>query len=124
MDINKILLTQIINLKPNAMKTILTPHLLGFLIERGYTHCLAKTQVVSKSDATVSITLTPVKVKPQLESMPSGYDTYFKITREPMQMACGIDDTEVYISLDLKHGSGRLQDERISESRDSRTYAY
>lgn len=106
------------------MKTVLTPHLLGFLIERGYTYCLASTKAISKADASVCITLTPVKVKPQLESMPSGYDTYFKITREPMQMACGIDDTEVYISLDLKRGSGRLQDERISESRDKKTYAY
>ena len=106
------------------MKTVLTPHLLGFLIERGYTYCLAKTKTISKAEASVSITLTPVKVKPQLESMPSGYDTYFKITREPMQMACGIDDTEVYISLDLKHGSGRLQDERVSEGRGKNTYAY
>ena len=106
------------------MKTVLTPHLLGFLIERGYTYCLATTKTISKAEASVSITLTPVKVKPQLESMPSGYDTYFKITREPMQMACGIDDTEVYISLDLKHGSGRLQDERVSEDRVNNKYAY
>jgi hypothetical protein len=106
------------------MKTVLTPHLLGFLIERGYTYCLAKTQAISKAEASVTITLTPVKVKPQLEAMPPGYDTYFKITREPMQMACGIDDTEIYISLDLKQGSGRLQEERVSESRDENTYAF
>ena len=84
------------------MKTILTPHLLGFLIERGYTYCMAQTQNITKADAYVAITLTPVKIKPELESLPNGYDTFFKITREPMQMACGIDDTEVYISLDLK----------------------
>jgi hypothetical protein len=98
------------------MKTVLTPHLLGFLIERGYTYCLAKTQTSTQSDSSVNITLTPVKVKPQLECLPLGYDTYFKITREPMQMACGIDDTEIYISLDLKHGNGRLQEERILDS--------
>ncbi|MBC7744090.1 MAG: hypothetical protein H7096_03225 [Flavobacterium sp.] len=84
------------------MKTVLTPHLLGFLIERGYTYCLAQTQILSKADAFIGITLTPVKVKPRMENMPVGYDTYFKITREPMQMACGIDDTEVYINLDIK----------------------
>jgi len=106
------------------MKTILTPHLLGFLIERGYTYCLAKTQVVSKTDASVNITLTPVKVKPELESMPTGYDTYFKITREPMQMACGIDDTEVYISLDLKQSKSRYQSGRAEENADKRSYAY
>ena len=105
------------------MKTILTPHLLGFLIERGYTHCLAKTQVVSKTDATVSITLTPVKVKPQLENMPLGYDTYFKITREPMQMACGIDDTEVYISLDLKQTKNRFQQDGAEENMSKGSYA-
>lgn len=106
------------------MKTVLTPHLLGFLIERGYTYCLAKTQNVSKANASVNITLTPIKIKPQLENLPAGYDTYFKITREPMQMACGIDDTEVYISLDLKHGKDRIQDERLSENLGQKNYAY
>lgn len=106
------------------MKTVLTPHLLGFLIERGYTYCLAKTQNVSKANASVNITLTPIKIKPQLESMPDDYDTYFKITREPMQMACGIDDTEVYISLDLKNGRDRVQDERLTESLGKNSYAY
>ena len=98
------------------MITVLTPHLLGFLIERGYTYCLAKTQNISRVDASVKITLTPIKIKPQLDSMPPGYDTYYKLTREPMQMACGIDDTEVYISLDLKQGSDRIQDERLAEN--------
>jgi hypothetical protein len=106
------------------MKTVLTPHLLGFLIERGYTYCLAKTNTISKAEASVNITLTPVKVKPELDSMPPGYDTYFKITREPMQMACGIDDTEIYISLDVKNGNGRLQEERASESLGKNSYAY
>ncbi|HUH32464.1 MAG TPA: hypothetical protein VLZ28_00845 [Daejeonella sp.] len=106
------------------MKTVLTPHLLGFLIERGYTYCLAKTQTTFKATASVNITLTPVKVKPKLESLPAGYDTYFKITREPMQMACGIDDTEVYITLDLKQNKHRIQDERISENRSKNSFVY
>lgn len=106
------------------MKTVLTPHLLGFLIERGYTYCLAKTQTTSKADATVNITLTPVKIKPGLDNLPVGYDTYFKITREPMQMACGIDDTEVYLSLDLKQEKTRTFENRISENRGKNSFAF
>jgi hypothetical protein len=106
------------------MKTILTPHLLGFLIERGYTYCLAKTQNTSKADASVNITLTPVKVKPGLNNLPLGYDTYFKITREPMQMACGIDDTEVYLNLDLKQDRSRNYEKQTIENRDKNSYAY
>jgi hypothetical protein len=98
------------------MKTVLTPHLLGFLIERGYTYCLAQTQTISKAGAYVGITLTPVKVKPELEGMPFGYDTYFRITREPMQMACGIDDTEVYIKLDFKGDKKSLLQQRSAGS--------
>ncbi len=79
------------------METILTPHALGLLIEQGYTYVLAKTKNVIKKDTSVSITLTPVKNKPRLEELPLEYDTYFKITREPMQMACGIDDTEILL---------------------------
>lgn len=94
------------------MKTPLTPHLLGFLIERGYTYCLAKTRSTSKVNASVIITLTPVKEKPVLENLPAGYDTYFKITREPMQMACGIDDTEIYVSIDLKRNKSRYAGDR------------
>ncbi len=106
------------------MKTILTPHLLGFLIERGYTYCLAKTQLSSKSNAFISITLTPVKVKPQLQELPVGYDTYYRITREPMQMAVGIDDTEVYISLNNK-SSDELHDvSRTRQEVDKRSYAF
>ncbi|WP_026897791.1 hypothetical protein [Daejeonella oryzae] len=104
------------------MKTILTPHLLGFLIERGYTHCLAKTQSISKSNASVMITLTPVKVKPVLHNLPLGYDTYYKITREPMQMAVGIDDTEVYISLELKQN--RFVDTSSDSKKEVETNSY
>lgn len=84
------------------MRTLLTPNLLGFLIERGYTYCLAQTQIISRPEASVVITLTPVRIKPELKSLPGQYDNLFKITREPMQMAFGIKDTEVYIKLDVK----------------------
>ena len=79
------------------MKTVLKPHILGSLIEQGYTYMLAKTENVIKDGTSVSIKLTPVKYKPRLEELPLEYDTYFKITREPMQMACGVDDTEIIL---------------------------
>lgn len=105
------------------MKTLLTPHLLGFLIERGYTYCLAKTQSISKLNASVRITLTPVKFRPVLEKLPFGYDTYYKITREPMQMACGIDDTEIYMSLDIKKSRSLEAQVSGSEYPAARSYA-
>jgi hypothetical protein len=85
------------------MKTILTPHLLGFLIERGYTYCLARTQ--TDYNGSVKISLTPVKEKPVLDTLPNDFDTYYKITREPMQMACGIEDTQIYVSVGTKNNS-------------------
>ncbi|HYK77963.1 MAG TPA: hypothetical protein VEV16_13385 [Daejeonella sp.] len=108
------------------MKTPLTPHLLGFLIERGYTYCLAKTRSTSKLSASVIITLTPVKEKPMLETLPLGYDTYFRITREPMQMACGIDDTEIYISIDLKRNryAGDRSGSRVAEIIKQNNFAF
>ena len=83
------------------MKTILTPQLLGFLIEQGYTHCFSHTEY-NEADQTCIITLTPVKAKPNLELMAEDYDTFYKITREPLQMTHGIDSTKVYLNLDLK----------------------
>ena len=83
------------------MKTILTPQLLGFLIEQGYTHCFSHTEL-NEAENTCIITLTPVKAKPELELMAEDFDTFYRITREPMQMTCGIDNTKVYLNLDLK----------------------
>lgn len=84
------------------MKTLLTPHLLGFLIERGFTYCLVQTQIISKPDACAVITLTPVRIKPELKNLSGKYEKLIRITREPMQMALGMQDTEVYINLDFK----------------------
>ena len=83
------------------MKTLLTPQLLGFLIERGYTFCFAKTQ--NFYDGRIRITLTPVKGTLPLNSLPEGNDSCFKITREPMQMAYGIKGTEIYVSLGMEN---------------------
>lgn len=82
------------------MKTLLTPSLLGFLIERGFTYCLSKTLV--KTDGQFSeIILTPIKAKPEPGYLSSAYDACYDITREPITMAAGIDQTKIYISTDL-----------------------
>ena len=76
------------------MKTFLTPQLLGFLIERGFTYCLSKT--VIKSGIT-EIILKPIKAMPASDNL-TGYVCY-KITREPVQMAGGVEHHDVYVDL-------------------------
>ncbi|MEJ6981798.1 hypothetical protein WG906_15125 [Pedobacter sp. P351] len=81
------------------MKVQLTPPILDYLIGQGYTYCLSRTQTINKGNTDVTITLTPVTVKPRLETLPLGYDTYFNITQEPKQMALGVDETEILVDL-------------------------
>ena len=82
------------------MKAILTHSVLHCLVLEGYKYCLSKTTNVQKPNASVRITLTPIKSRPAIRHLPQGYDTYFSIIREPMQLANGIDDTEVLINID------------------------
>ena len=84
------------------MRTFLTPNLLGFLIERGYNYCLAKIKISHTPHAITVVTLTPVKYNPGLEALPREYDVFFKMTREPIQMALGVVNTEVYVNLNFK----------------------
>ena len=83
-----------------TMKTHLTPQLLGFLIERGFTYCLSKT-LINPDNNSCEIILTPTKEKPDAKNLLPGYDNWYKITREPFQMAGGMDDAEVYLNLDF-----------------------
>lgn len=82
------------------MKVQLTPPILDYLIEQGYTYCLSRTQSINKGDTEVTITLKPVTGRPRLETLPLGYDTYFNITQEPKQMALGVDGTEILVDLE------------------------
>lgn len=82
--------------KPTKMRIPLTPELLGSLIEKGYTHLLVNINSQLTDDA-VNITLMPVRQKPHLNNLPEGYETFYKITREPMQLACGIDSNNIFI---------------------------
>jgi len=81
------------------MKVELTPAILDYLIEQGYTYCLSSTQSIDKGSTDVTITLTPVTGRPRLETLPLEYDTYFNITKEPRQMALGVDETEILVDL-------------------------
>ncbi|MES2268238.1 MAG: PAS domain S-box protein [Bacteroidota bacterium] len=74
------------------MKIPFTPQLLGDLIEKGYTYVL-----VSTATQASNMVLKPLREKPKLNTLPEGFDTFYKITREPMQLACGVDDVNVEV---------------------------
>jgi hypothetical protein len=96
------------------MRIPLTPELLGDLIEKGYTYLLVNINSQLTDDA-VTITMMPVKQKPVLDSLPNGYETFYKITREPMQLACGVDNSNIlieYHTLDNIITEERLFDDR------------
>ena len=93
------------------MKAILTRSVIRFLVLQGYRYCLSKTESIQKHDASVCITLTPIRSRPATRFLPQGYDTYFGIMHEPLQMADGIDDTEILVNLndyDLKKYKGSI----------------
>lgn len=83
------------------MKTIITPQLLGFLIDQGYTYCYSHTEIV-EADHTRVITLTPLKKKSDLKEKLDENSKLNKIRKNPVQMRCNIDHTTVYLNLDLK----------------------
>ncbi|MCD8741112.1 PAS domain S-box protein [Mucilaginibacter roseus] len=69
------------------MKIALTPQLLGDLIEKGFIYMLASE--VFEHDEKEQIILKPVKTQPLVQQLPDGYQTYYRITQEPLQMCCG-----------------------------------
>ncbi len=77
----------------------LSTRILGYLIEKGYSHVLAKNEEDSETGI-LTITLFPVRQKPELENLPDGIETYYLITQEPLQMACGVDNSTV-VAIDL-----------------------
>ena len=82
------------------MQTILTPTLLEFLSRQGYKYFLSKTTVSETLEgSSIKIMLTPVVNRPDIRSLPEGFDTYFQINREPRQMAQGVDDTQIIVRL-------------------------
>ncbi len=79
------------------MKIPFTPQLFGDLIEKGYTYVLASTSADPSSAEASNMVLKPVRGKPKLIALPYGYDTFYKITREPMQLACGVEGVTVEV---------------------------
>lgn len=80
------------------MELPLTPQALGELFEKGYTYALVKTE--NTSEDSVRITLKPVREKPDLQQLPAGFETYYRLTQEPLQMVCGVDRTQIVIDID------------------------
>lgn len=96
------------------MRIPLTPELLGDLIEKGYTHLLVNINSQLTNDAVI-IVMMPVKQKPALNNLPEGYETFYRITREPMQLACGVDNSNIFIeyhTLDSSITEEKLFDDR------------
>lgn len=85
------------------MKIPFTPQLLGDLIEKGYTYLLASS--ADEPSTETAIVLKPVREKPELVNLPEGYETYYKITREPMMMACGLGETAVMVEYETRNDS-------------------
>lgn len=75
----------------------LTPQLLGDLIEKGYTYLLSSSKHLPQDTAGSTIVLKPVRDKPHLNNLPEGFETFYRITREPLQFACGLDGVTVEV---------------------------
>ncbi|OOQ58512.1 PAS domain-containing protein [Mucilaginibacter pedocola] len=90
------------------MKIPFTPQLLGDLIEKGYTYLLASS--AAEPSLENAITLKPVRKKPELYNLPEGYETFYKITREPMVMAAGISETIIMLDYETRNDNITGQD--------------
>ncbi|MDF3076218.1 MAG: hypothetical protein K0S09_107 [Sphingobacteriaceae bacterium] len=95
------------------MEATLTPQLLGELIEKGYKYTAAQTH--NLSNGTIKILLKPLREKPQLTLLPAGFDTYYRITREPLQMACGVDGTSIMVDFVPQSDDAYITDEDVLE---------
>ncbi|OJW16515.1 PAS domain S-box protein [Mucilaginibacter sp. 44-25] len=82
------------------MRIPLTPQLLGDLIEKGYNYVLVSEK---SADDQESILFKPVRTKPRLDQLPERFETFYRITREPMQMACGIEGVNVEIDYHINN---------------------
>jgi PAS domain S-box-containing protein len=90
------------------MKIPFTPQLLGDLIEKGYTYLLASGAAEPSLETT--LTLKPVRKKPELYNLPQGFETFYKITREPMVMAAGISETIIMLDYEIMNDSITSED--------------
>lgn len=84
------------------MKTILTPSLLRFLINKGYQACLSKSTAIHTWDAHLRITLTPVMLRDIPHHDHKTFDHVFAIKAEPVELAKGVKNTEVMVNISPK----------------------
>lgn len=64
---------------------------------------------VVEDDKNEQIVLKPVKIQPVIQQLPYGYQTYYRITQEPVQMCCGNTGATVWVEYEES-----LMDTRIA----------
>ncbi|MEJ6981797.1 PAS domain S-box protein [Pedobacter sp. P351] len=85
------------------MEILLTPQILGTLIDQGYTYALAKSEFFNDNFETIH--LSPLKEKPKLPELPEGYNTFYKLTHEPLQMLSSSVNTRLLVDLKPQNNS-------------------
>lgn len=83
--------------------TVLTPELLARLDSEGFIYFLGNSELLSTDDITgicVRIYLIPVKTNPEKDGLPAGYESWFDIKEEGLEMAIGVDSVEFVVNLD------------------------
>lgn len=103
------------------MNVPFTPQLLGDLIEKDFTYVLASVAFDEADTGNSPIILKPIKAEPVITNLPEGFQTYYKITREPLQMVCGGTDIPILLQYDataVGDGTSSIYDDtyfRMSE---------
>ena len=87
------------NIYPKPVEILLTPQILGMLIDQGYTYALARSELYT-DDGFETIRLSPMKEKPQLPELPNGYQTFYKLTHEPLQMLSSGENTRLLVDME------------------------
>lgn len=82
------------------MEIKLTPQILGTLIDQGYTYAFAKSEFYTDDDKFETIHLCPLKEKPESPELPEGYQTFYKLTHEPLEMLSSAVNTRLLVDLE------------------------
>lgn len=86
------------------MKLLLTPQLVKFLILCGYRYCLARNAYCETGhNATEELVmLIPLRRRPSLRIINSGFDALFAIEGEPTRMADEPDSTLILVQVESR----------------------
>lgn len=63
----------------------------------------------------IPIKLRPVKQKPALTDLPQGFETFYQITREPMQMLC--DNGQIAVTVEYEADDNKMSEEKVFDDR-------